>query len=240
MAEVRPETHDRLFAEREALVSTWIGPAVDEGAVVRLVVKDGDPRDSFLTEAENADAGLIVLGRTGQSGGPGFLHLGSVVEHAAHHCRQPLVVVPSAVLRPITRIVVGVDGSKESLAALTWCADLAKVTTASVTVVVVKKPERGWGTRTPVDQWRHDTERQLDEWLGPLGAAGIETDRILQADTHPADGLLGAASAADGDVLVIGTKGAGGISGVRIGGVAMKVLHKASLPLVLVPPPSSA
>lgn len=239
MAEVRPETHDRLFAEREELASKWLEPAVDEGTEVRLVVKDGDPRDSFLAEAENADAGLVVLGRTGQSGGPGFMHLGSVVEHAAHHSRQPIAVIPSAVLTPITRIVVGVDGSKESLTALNWCADLAKLTKASVTVVVVKKPERGWGTRTPVGQWRHDTERQLDEWLEPLDSAGVESDRILQADTHPADGLLGAASAADGDLLVIGTKGAGGITGVRIGGVAMKVLHKASLPLVLVPPTST-
>jgi nucleotide-binding universal stress UspA family protein len=38
------------------------------------------------------------------------------------------------------------------------------------------------------------------------------------------------------DLLVIGTRGAGRFSGVRIGGVAMKVLHQASLPVVLVPP----
>ena len=236
MSEVRPETHDRLFADREAVLAAWIGSAVDEGVSVRAVLKQGDPRDVLLREAENADAGLVVLGRTGQSGGPGFLHLGSVVEHAAHHCRQPLAVIPSAVLGPIARIVLGVDGSTESLEALNWCTELAKVTKASAAVVVVKDPDRAFRPRTTPEQWRHDVECQLDEWVEPLVAAGIVTDRILQSDTHPADGLLGVASASDGDVLVIGTKGAGGIADVRIGGVAMKVLHKASLPLVLVPP----
>ena len=236
MAEVRPETHDRMFAERESVVSTWIRPAVEEGASTRFIVRDGDPRDVLCREAENLGAGLVVLGRTGVSGGPGFLHLGSVVEHAAHHCRQPLAVIPSAVLGPIERIVLGVDGSQESLEALTWCVGLAKATKASVAVVVVKEPDRGWRRKVPVDQWRREIEPMLDAWLEPFETAGIVTDRILQSDTHPADGLLGAASGTDGDVLVIGTKGAGGISGIRVGGVAMKVLHRASLPLVLVPP----
>jgi len=235
-SEVRPETHDRLFAEREAMVSSWIAPAADEGATVRMVLKEGDPRDVLLREADREGAGVVVLGRTGRSGGPGFLHLGSLVEHAAHHCQRPLAVIPSAVLGPISRIVLGLDGSKESMGARDWCADLAMVTKASVAVVVVQDPGRGWRPKGSVEEWRRNAEQRLDDWLEPLTAAGIETDQVLLTDTHPADGLLSASSAHDGDVLVIGTKGAGGIAGVRVGGVAMKVLHKASVPLVLVPP----
>lgn len=236
VSEVRPETADRLIAERKSVLPAWIRPAVEQGASVRAILKHGDPRDVLLRQAEVDDADLVVLGRTGKSGGPGFLHLGSVVEHAAHHTRQPLAVIPSAVLGPIQRIVLGVDGSGESLGALDWCAELARLTDAAVLVVVVKEPHGMWSASTSTEDWRQDIEHQIKEWVAPLAAMNIATDHVLQADVHPADGLLGVASASEGDVLVIGTRGAGRVSGVRIGGVATKVLHRASIPLVLVPP----
>lgn len=234
-SEVRPRTADRLVAERESQLSAWIRPALEEGASVRAILKHGDPRDVLLEQAEEHKADLVVLGRTGRSGGPGFLHLGSVVEHAAHHSRQSLAVVPSAALGPVQRIVVGVDGSGESFGALRWCAELARLTDASVRVVAVReRNDDEIGLDAP--SWREDVERQVKKWIAPIADMGITADHIIQADLHPADGLLGVASASDADVLVIGTRGTGRVSGVRIGGVAMKVLHRASLPLVLVPP----
>ncbi|MDH3299448.1 MAG: universal stress protein [Acidimicrobiia bacterium] len=238
-AEVRPETADRLISERESMLNSWIRPALDEGASVQAVLKQGDPRDVLLKVAEEVDAGLVVLGRTGQSGGPGFLHLGSVVEYAAHHARQPLAIIPSAVLGPIRRIIVGVDGSSESLGALRWCADLAQLNDASLRVVTVRD-RNDEDTDSSPRSWRDDVEPQVRAWIAPLADMGISTDHVMQSDLHPADGLLGVASASDGDVLVIGTRGTGRVSGVRVGGVAMKVLHRAFLPLVLVPPVSEA
>lgn len=238
-SEVRPETSDRLISEREDVLKSWIRPALDEGASVRAVLKQGDPRDVILEQAAKVRADLVVLGRTGRSGGPGFLHLGSVVEHTAHHTRQPLAVIPSAVLGPIRRIIVGVDGSGESLGALQWCADLARVTDAAVRVVVVQERNDD-ETDFSSTSWHEDAERQIRMWISPLTDMGITTDYVIQSDLHPADGLLGVASASDGDVLVIGTRGTGRVSGVRVGGVAMKVLHRAFLPLVMVPPVLSA
>ena len=236
-SEVTPSDHAHLVSERaELLAGVWTRPATDAGVSVSTAVRDGDPRVVLLDVAEARDADLVVLGRTGRGGGPGFLHLGSAVEHVAHHTQRPLAVIPSATPGPIQRIVVGVDGSPESLPAVQWCAELAVIAHASVVAVAVQEPYLEWTPSSSAKNWRRDVEREVEEWTGPIAAAGVEVDHVVQRDLHPADGLLGVASARNADLLIIGTRGAGGFSGLRAGGVAMKVLHRSSLPILLVPP----
>ncbi|MCP4223916.1 MAG: universal stress protein, partial [Actinomycetia bacterium] len=102
---------DRLLDERRFAVEPgWIEPAVELGARVRSIVGQGDARQVLLSTAEAENANLVVVGRTGAGGGPGFLHLGSAVEYVSHHMSIPLAVVPGDSSRGIGRIVVGVDG----------------------------------------------------------------------------------------------------------------------------------
>lgn len=238
-SEVSVEDHDRLVAERESdLAGDWTRPAREAGVGLRTVVRDGDPRDVLwdLVEAESAD--LIVMGRTGPGGGPGFLHLGSVVEHAAHHTRVPLAVIPAGATEPAGRILLGVDGSPDSLEAVAWIARTmasSDGSAVSVVAVAVEEPVVEWTPATSPDNWRRDAERDVAEWTSPLEAAGVEVTVVVQRDLHPADALLGVASARRCDLVVLGTRGLGGVTGLRAGGVALKVLHATSLPLVLVP-----
>ena len=236
-SEVNAEDHQRLLKERDELLGeAWVRPARHVGATVRPMVNEGDPRDVIMEVAEAEDASLIVLGRTGEGGGPGFLHLGSAVEHIAHHTRRPLAVIPTISHRPIERILIGVDGSAESQHAIHWCAELVPFTGATVTAVVVKEPYLEWTPDSSPDNWRRDAERRIGEWMAPVAERGTDVEAIAKRDLHPADGLLGVASARGADLLVIGTRGAGRVSNLRVGGVAMKVLHRASIPIVLVPP----
>ncbi len=238
-AEVTPDDQARLIRERcEELAGPWVRSASDAGVPIRTSVLEGDPRNVVVAAAASEDASLVVLGRTGRGGGPGFLHLGSVVEHVAHHTRAPLAVVPSTGSTTVDRIVLGVDGSAESLAAVEWSAELAKACDATVVAVAVYEPYLEWTPSTSPKNWRREVEQKIATWVVPIAAEGITVDHLAQRDLHPADGLLGVASARGGDVLVIGTRGVGGFSGLRMGGVAMKVLHRTSLPLVLVPPSS--
>lgn len=235
-AEVNPDDHERLLAEREHTLSEdWTAPASRIGAEVNAVVTEGDPRDALLSVAEVEAADLLVLGRTGAGGGPGFLHLGSVVEHAAHHASIPLAVIPPGWSEAGDRIVVGVDGSKESLAAVSWVAEIAPALDATVVAVHVAEPYLEWTPANSPDNWRRDVERHIERWTASLSESGVTVLPVAQRDLHPADGLLGVATARHGDMLVIGTRGVGGFAGLRAGGVALKVLHRASVPLVLVP-----
>jgi len=235
-AEISPEEHERQVDERRALLNDeWVRPVGQAGVSVLTKVQQGDARD-IMAIAEDEGADLVVLGRTGQGGSPGFIHLGSVVEYVAHHSRLPLAIIPPYVSGSIERVILGVDGSVESSAAIAWCVDHVGPTNAEIVAVTVREPYLEWTPRSTRNSWRGDIELEMKQWIDPISATGVAVTPIVERDRHPANCLLGVASARQGDLLVIGTRGAGGFTGLRLGGVAMKVMHGVAIPLVLVPP----
>lgn len=236
-AEIAPADDERMLAERREIIEReWLRPAADLGLDPRAVVVEGDPRTVILDTARERDAELIVLGRSGAGGDPGFLHLGSVVEHAAHHVTRPLAIIPADVDRPVRRILLGVDGSAESAAAVEWCTSVAGALGATVEAVTVEEPPAEWTPAWSDENWRRGAERGIQEWVAPLTDAGVPVECLVVEELFPVDGLLHTAEDHDVDLVVIGTRGAGGFTGLRFGGVAMRVLHRIERPLVLVPP----
>ena len=236
-AEIAPAEAERMLVERREIIEReWLRPATELGLEPRTVVAEGDPRALLLGTADERDADLVVLGRSGAGGDPGFLHLGSVVEHAAHHVTRPLAIVPADVDRPVRRILLGVDGSPESAAAIEWCAGVAGPLGATVEAVTVEEPPAEWTPAWSDENWRRGAERDIQEWVAPLTDAGVPVECVVVEELFPVDGLLHTAERDDVDLVVIGTRGAGGFTGLRFGGVAMRALHRAERPLVLVPP----
>jgi len=238
-SEVSPDDYEKLLGERRDEVDEWIESTIGSDQVW-VDVTEGDAR-SVIAEAVDRDApDLLVVGRTGHHGAPGFLHVGSVVEYLAHEARVPLAVVPIGASPAIERIVLGVDGSPSSAAAVSWCVDVVPALGAKVIGVVVEEPLVEWTPSYSERNWRRDATRDLDSWLAPLTATGVEVELVAAEHLFPADGLLGVAGARRADLVVVGTRGAGGFLGLRFGGVAMKLLHRATMPLVLVPPADDA
>lgn len=230
-AEVPPDDLERALADREQLLAEWARPAMDHGVTVHMRVEEGDPRK--VLDGSEDDTDLVVLGRSGTGSDPGLFHIGSVVEHLAHHCATPLAVIQPYGTGQTERIVLGVDGSPESNTAIRWCARYAGALDAHVQAVHVNE----WANRRPATpEERRVFEDPILEWIEPLRAAGVEAAPLALEDLHPADALVGIASRHRTSLLVIGTRGVGGFTGLRIGGVAMKVLHRATTDLVIVPP----
>ena len=240
-SEVKVSTYDRRAAERRALLEDeWSRPAVELAVPVQTHLRDGDPREVLLPMAEEVGAELVVLGRTGHGTDPGLFHLGSVVEHAAHHSALPLAVVPVGFSRPTSPLVLGLDGSPGSATAVDWCSSVAPALGASVVAVTIQEPYPEWGlwaapSGMDAATWR-ELHHELTTWAAPLEQCDVDVEEIVQPNLHAVDGLLAISSAHRAGALVIGTRGGGGFAGLRIGGVAMKVLHRVSRPLVLVPP----
>jgi nucleotide-binding universal stress UspA family protein len=224
-----------LAARRAQLRDEWVAAVADDGVRVRTEVVEGDPRFRLLAVAQDEDADLIVIGRSGRGGGPGFLHLGSVAEHVAHHTWLPLAVIPEQTMGGVHRIVVGADGSHSADAAIAWCGDVAHASGAEVIAVAIEEPLLEWTPSTSPQNWRRDAERQVARSTAALTERGIPVDVVARSGLHPADGLLEVAAERQADLLVIGTRGMGGFPDLRVGGVTMKVVHRSGLPLVLVP-----
>lgn len=236
-SEIRPDDAEELLAERRrTLQDDWLLPATELGLEPTVLVSEGDPRALLAETAERYGARLVVLGRAGTGGEPGFLHLGSVVEHAAHHVTRPLAVIPAEGDPPVRRILLGLDGSDASAAAAAWCAGAAPPLGAEVIAVNVAEPPAEWTPAWSDSNWRRRTEVEMQGWIAPLTDADVPVECVVVEQLLPVDGLLRTADDRGADLLVVGTRGAGGFTGLRFGGVAMKVLHRAGLPLVLVPP----
>lgn len=126
----------------------------------------------------------------------------------------------------IRRVVVGVDGSSGSRAALDWAVGLAGPFGAEVVVV------HGRGLLEDAD---HAPE--VPGWLDSL-LAGVPPEMPLSLrviDGPPADALLRGAAACDADLIVVGRRGAGSPFELTLGSTSREVSSRASVPVLVVP-----
>lgn len=133
-------------------------------------------------------------------------------------------------------IVVGVDGSEASHAALAWAVDEARLRKASLHVV------HSW-TFPPVPTEEllmkrirptlHDAAEQVvADALTEVDTTGVEITREV-ADDLAARALLRASEGAE--LLVVGSRGMGGVAGALLGSVSQHCVHHARCPVVVVP-----
>ncbi len=133
-------------------------------------------------------------------------------------------------------IVVGVDGSESSKEALRWAARQARVTGAKVRAVMAWEYPTSFGWAPPYPTEFHpelDTRNALDatieEVLGTDGAVEVESCVV---EGRPATELLEAAKGAD--LLVVGCRGHGALTGMLLGSVSQHCMTHASCPVMVV------
>jgi nucleotide-binding universal stress UspA family protein len=136
---------------------------------------------------------------------------------------------------PRSKIVVGVDGSRSSGQALRWAARQAGLTGGEVHAVTTwhLPGTSGWDTVLDDVDWA-DNARQtlataLQEALTPAEVQRIHR-HVVQG--HPARVLVD--SAADADLLVVGSRGHGGFTGMLLGSVSLHVIAHAACPVLIV------
>ena len=236
-SELRPGRLETLVARQEQELTSWCEEAELDEAPVRTIVEQGDPGPALLAVAEREGADLIVVGRVGRSAGPGLLHLGSMAEWLAHHVDRPVAILSEGASLTTDNVLVAVDGSDGSRAAVEWVRDLAVDSDMRVAVASVDETVDEWTPDDSRDAWRQDLERLiLDDYAAGLVGTGVDVDAVTLHGTDVADVLLQAARERGSDLVVVGARGLGGLTGLRIGGVALKTLHRADRPVVLVPP----
>lgn len=139
------------------------------------------------------------------------------------------------------KIVVGVDGSAGSREALRWAFAEAQIRNATLEAVIVWQypvtaslPTFGV-MDTPAD-FQSEARTTLIEILASEGITAEAPIPVstLVAEGNPARALLDASSEAD--LLVVGSRGHGGFTGVLVGSISQQCVHHASCPVVVVHP----
>ncbi len=144
----------------------------------------------------------------------------------------------------MTRLVVGVDGSPCSAQALDWALRQAVLQGASVDAVACWQPPvlisgaAGFGsyidptTFDLTDVTSEVLDKALAAALGDVPDAGTLSVRTRVVAGHPARALLTAAEGAD--LLVVGSRGHGELSGMLLGSVGLHCVAHAPCPVVVV------
>ncbi|MEU3334921.1 universal stress protein [Streptomyces sp. NPDC006668] len=132
-------------------------------------------------------------------------------------------------------IVVGVDGSEASRAALRWAARQAELTGAKLRPVQAWRLPATYGM--PVDysdadfekQARESLRRTVEETLGEHPGVPVDSQVV---EGHPAAVLTEAAKGAE--LLVVGSHGHGAFTGMLLGSVSHHCVHHATCPVLVV------
>jgi nucleotide-binding universal stress UspA family protein len=135
------------------------------------------------------------------------------------------------------RVVVGVDGSPESVEALRWARGQAQLTGASLQVVtawhvpvLLGYPSPGAYQLATVD-WEGGARAAQDSAVAAAGELPTGTERAV-VQGHPAQALCEAAEGAD--LLVVGSRGHGGFTGMLLGSVSEHVTAHSPCAVVVV------
>ncbi len=137
-------------------------------------------------------------------------------------------------------IVVGVDGSDESKDALRWALDEARLRGCSLRAVHAWLYPMVYGPgmappafALPVEALRDEAKRVLEAAVEEVvpDEAGVELHQIV-AEGPEASVLIDAAQ--DADLLVVGSRGRGGFTGLLLGSVSQQCASHARCPVVIV------
>jgi nucleotide-binding universal stress UspA family protein len=232
---------------RDLVERTWCAPLARGHSAYRVEVQEGHPVDVLLAAADDEHADLLVVGSRGVGANPA-LALGSTSLRVLQATQVPVLVVPD---RPAGRgpadgvrlhhILVGVDRSEPSLAALELAADLAVTLGGSLSVVEVFEyvPAFPLGPSTAVTS--EGEEHAIERTMALLEAEvrGIRERRVgvqvIVRSGDPVPTLLEVADDVDADLVVVGTRGRGGPAELLLGSVARTVADRARRPTLVVP-----
>lgn len=222
---------ERILAEAEVF-ARLVAPDADVTTEIVL----GGAAGSLLRKAE--DAALVVVGSRGLGGFMGLL-VGSVGTALAGQAACPVVVVhPRAHdRRPARRIVVGVDGSEVSGPAVDFAFQTAARQRVGVTAVLAwSMPVGGHAAwMQPMHMIERAQQRVLAQALDGAQQQFPDVDVTCEVvRARPGPMLVTASS--DADLVVVGSRGRGGLRGLLLGSVSQDVLHHAQCPVAVVRP----
>jgi nucleotide-binding universal stress UspA family protein len=210
----------RAGADKVVEESLELARKLEPGLQIEATRYDGFPAPILLKQSKQAE--LLVIGSRGLSVTLGAL-IGSTGLDLAANAHCPVVIVrPDQVIDAGDHVVIGYDGSSASVIALDFGIDYARRHGLRVRVVAAKPLYSADG------QIHHfDLETEL---RGRPGASDLE---LVEVSGHPAERLL--QQSADARLIVVGSRGRGGFTGMLLGSVSQTVLHHALCPVAVIP-----
>jgi nucleotide-binding universal stress UspA family protein len=214
------------------------------GVSTECVVSCGHPADRICRVAEEKDTQLVVVGSRGRSSLARFF-LGSVSQRVAKHAPASVLIVKPPV-KPIVKVLVGVDGSEDSREAVKFLKNFPFPPEATVCIAhVVHVPSPAFGEH----KGYYETAELGGELERLRTAAEVDGKKILEEAAEFLDGfevetlvtagpparrLVELAGEMDVTLLVVGSRGLTGVERFLMGSVSLQVCHHAPCSVLVV------
>jgi nucleotide-binding universal stress UspA family protein len=213
---------DRLVDEAVARVRDHHGGVDVIGTALHA------PAAATLLDLSDA-ASLLVVGSRG-AGGVSNLLLGSISQQVATHARTPVAVVRGHWDAAGGPVAVGVDGSASAEVALRLAFEAAAARGTEVVAIRAYVPPSP--VLVPPDAAgaaeRAALESSLAGWRERFPGVKVET---LVAAGRAAKVLIGVSHTAQ--LVVVGSRGHGGFTGLLLGSVGQQLMHYAECPVLI-------
>ena len=203
--------------------------AVPDLTDVRTVLAEGSPAHVLCEHSSAAE--MVVVGSRGH-GGMADSWLGSVSWQVASHAQGRVVVVRGQ-WRPVNQppgpVVAGVDGSPESQDALRFAFEEAAL--RDVPLVAVCALADALGRLGGMHRMEDDFSRLMS-----LHEKEHPETTVLRQVTFGAPRSALLTAAAEAQMLVVGSRGLGGLEGMSLGSVGGALVHHSPCPVAVVHP----
>ncbi|PEN13287.1 universal stress protein [Longibacter salinarum] len=212
--------------------------------ISHITTRSGAVAPALAKYAEANDVDLVVMGTHGRRGVERAI-VGSVAEEVLRTAPCPVLTTraldqneneASPSPTPIERIVVPIDFSEASRAALQYATRLTSiydVPLVLVHVVTLPKIPAAYGVELPAlsqMELLNRAKSELEKWQDEMVPAGQDASCEVTSG-NPVASIHDVASA-PGDLLVMSTRGLSGIKRVMLGSVAAGVLRRATGPVI--------
>jgi nucleotide-binding universal stress UspA family protein len=244
-----PEFHDymreRAVEDARAALQEEVAKIEEMGGrVAGTHAEAGRPDAGIVRVAEQIGAGVVVVG----SRGLGPLRralLGSVSHSVVRHAHGSVLVVRDGREREYLpgRVLAALDGSREAEAAARAAVEISAATDSELHLVYALPTQERLPYPNPMmaERWtasleeaKREARRFVDGWAQRIRAAG---DKV--ADAHlvfgqPDEEIVQLAEELDAGLVVMGSRGLGGIRRALMGSVSDSVVRHAHCPVLVV------
>ena len=225
-----------LDAEHEMRLRAEQGSETHTTLLVHPAVVEGDPLQTLVDKAQGAD--LLVIGTHELSRFRGLI-FSTRAAHIAALSPTSVAVIPTGRELTGTGVVVGVDGSASSIAAVEFAAKEADRLQQPLKAVYAWRALTPWALE---DEFEPQEPTDSDRLILSEAVAGLAEeypDLSLELDLSPelpADALLEASAGAR--LLVVGTHGRHGVAKLWLGSVSHELILAMPCPVVVIKPPA--
>ena len=246
---VRAEYERRIAQETKTILERAHQTLLAEGVAAEVRAESGSPAEVIVRLANDYD--VTVLGATSQydTTKPG---IGSVASRVVEHAPGIVLVCRENAGGSSPRILLCVDGSRASQAALNALITYFNTESAGITLMhIVETPwvnlglDQDWFDRGGETRDQKSSEIQLEEELQieanqiieeaaeQLRRRGLDVTTVI-AEGNPATEILGQAEQDEYDLIVLGASGATDMKHRMLGSVSAKVAGQTACSVAVV------